>query len=80
MAWINKDFEKAVDVYIKQSKSKLDRDFILSMMKDPDILFTTTPQNTMGYAGFMHRVGSIKTKPESWKDYFFPEIHGQAGS
>jgi NitT/TauT family transport system substrate-binding protein len=80
MAWINQNVEKSVDVYIKQSKSRLARDFILSMMKDPDIQFTTTPQNTMGYAAFMHRIGSIKTKPESWKDYYFPEIHGQSGS
>jgi NitT/TauT family transport system substrate-binding protein len=78
--WINSHIEKSVDVYIKQSKSKLDRAFILSMMNDPDIKFTTTPQNTMGYAEFMHRVGSIKTKPESWKDYYFPEIHSQPGS
>ena len=56
------------------------RDFILQMMKDPDIEFTTTPRNTMGYAAFMHRIGSIKAKPESWKDYYFEEIHGAKGS
>jgi NitT/TauT family transport system substrate-binding protein len=80
MDWINQDAEKSADVYIKQAKSKLDRGFILSMIKDPDIQFTTTPQNTMGYASFMHRIGSIKTEPKSWKDYYFPEIHGQSGS
>lgn len=80
MEWINANTEKAVDVYIKQSKSKLERDFILSMVKDPDIEFTTTPKNTMGYASFMHRIGSIKTKPESWKDYYFDEIHSAPGS
>lgn len=80
MDWIAKNPEKSADVYIKQSKSKLARDFILSMIKDPDIEFTTTPRNTMGYASFMHRIGSIKTEPKSWKDYYFPEIHGQPGS
>jgi NitT/TauT family transport system substrate-binding protein len=78
--WIKADAEKATDVYMKQSKTKLDRAFILSMVKDPEIEFTTTPKNTMGYAGFMHRIGSIKEKPASWKDYYFPEIHDKPGS
>jgi NitT/TauT family transport system substrate-binding protein len=80
MAWIGKNPEQAADVFIKQSKSKLGRDFILSMIKDPEIEFTTTPRNTMGYAGFMNRIGSIKNKPASWKDYYFEEIHGAGGS
>jgi hypothetical protein len=24
--------------------------------------------------------GMLKTAPESWRDYFFPEIHGSDGS
>jgi NitT/TauT family transport system substrate-binding protein len=38
------------------------------------------PENTVKYAEFMHSVGSIKAMPSSWKDLFFPEIHGLAGS
>jgi NitT/TauT family transport system substrate-binding protein len=34
----------------------------------------------MKYASFMAEVGSIKAKPESWKDLFFPEIHALPGS
>ena len=64
----------------RAGKSKLDRDFILSMINDPDIEFTTVPRNTMGYASFMARIGSIKNTPESWKDYYFEEIHGAEGS
>jgi hypothetical protein len=29
---------------------------------------------------FMVRVGSLKNKPESWKDVFFAEAHGLSGS
>jgi NitT/TauT family transport system substrate-binding protein len=32
------------------------------------------------FADFMHRVGRIATKPESWKDLFFADIHDQPGS
>jgi NitT/TauT family transport system substrate-binding protein len=53
---------------------------IVEVLQDPSIKFTTTPENVMKYADFMHRVGSIKNQPASWKDLFFPEIHGAAGS
>jgi NitT/TauT family transport system substrate-binding protein len=53
---------------------------IVDVLNDPDIKFTTTPENVMKYAGFMSDVGSIKNRPGSWKDLFFPEIHGAPGS
>jgi len=53
---------------------------IVEVLNDPHVKFTTTPENVMKYAAFMHDVGSIKNQPASWKDLFFPEIHGAPGS
>jgi NitT/TauT family transport system substrate-binding protein len=53
---------------------------IVDVLSDPHIKFTTTPENVMKYADFMHEIGSIKNRPGSWKDMFFPEIHGAPGS
>jgi NitT/TauT family transport system substrate-binding protein len=53
---------------------------IADVLGDPHIKFTTAPENVMKYAGFMHSIGSIKNQPASWKDLFFPEIHGAPGS
>jgi len=53
---------------------------IVEVLSDPHIRFTTTPENVMKYADFMHTIGSIKNRPASWKDLFFPEIHGAPGS
>jgi NitT/TauT family transport system substrate-binding protein len=50
------------------------------VLRDPAIKFTTTPENVMKYADFMHGIGSIKTKPSSWTELFFPEIHSASGS
>lgn len=50
------------------------------VLNDPDIVFTTTPQNVMRYAEFMFAIGSITHEPASWQDLFFPEIHGAPGS
>ena len=52
----------------------------LIALSDPEIEFTTRPANVAKYAEFMHAIGSIEHAPESWRDLFFPEIHGAAGS
>jgi hypothetical protein len=33
----------------------------------------------MKFATFMHKVGLLDQKPESWKDYFFPVMHPADG-
>jgi NitT/TauT family transport system substrate-binding protein len=53
---------------------------IVEVLSDSHVKFTTTPENVMKYATFMHDTGSIKNQPASWKDLFFPEIQGAPGS
>jgi NitT/TauT family transport system substrate-binding protein len=53
---------------------------IVEVLADPDIRFTTTPENVEKYAEFMHEIGSIENRPSSWRDLFFPEIHAAPGS
>jgi NitT/TauT family transport system substrate-binding protein len=50
------------------------------ILNDPAIRFTTTPENIMEFADFMHRIGSIKNQPASWKDLFFPPGEAAPGS
>jgi NitT/TauT family transport system substrate-binding protein len=80
IAQINKDKKAAAEAYLRISKDKDTVADILAMLNDPQIIFTTVPLNVMKYANFMAKVGMIKTKPDSWKDLFFPNIHGAAGS
>ena len=75
---INKDQRNGAQVYIKASRSKDSVDNILKMMGD--MKFGGTPNNVMRYADFMGRVGSIKVKPASWKELFFPNAHSLPGS
>jgi NitT/TauT family transport system substrate-binding protein len=79
-AIINADKRSAAEAYIRISKDRDTVDNIARMMNDPQIVFTTTPQNVMKYADFMARTGAIKVRPESWKDLFFPNAHSLPGS
>jgi NitT/TauT family transport system substrate-binding protein len=53
---------------------------LADLLADPSVAFTTTPENVMRYAEFMHDIGSIRNRPASWTDLFFPEVHGLSGS
>ena len=53
---------------------------LVEVLSDPDIRFTTTPENVHKYAEFMHTIGSIENRPASWRDMFFPELHDAPGS
>src|SRR5215471_17271571 len=55
-------------------------DEIVAVLNDSSVKFTTTPENVMKYSEFMHDVGSIKKRPGSWKDFFFPEVQDAPGS
>ena len=50
------------------------------ILDDPDSRFTTTPVGVAHYAEFMQRVGTLKNKPASWKDVFFPTVQNRPGS
>jgi len=79
-AIINRDRRAAAETYLRLSKDRDSVDEILRMFNDPAIVYTQTPQNIMKYADFMAKTGSIKVRPETWRDLFFPNVHGTPGS
>ena len=80
-AMINKDKAAAADAYLRISKDKDSRANILKLLNDPQIVYTTTPQNVMKYVTFMTKTGAIKgTADAGWKDLFFPNVHALPGS
>ena len=77
---INKDKRAAAKVYLEQAKdTKNSVDDIYSMIAAHDYAYTLAPQKVYKTAEFMHKIGTVKNKPASWKDLFFPEVQGLAG-
>jgi NitT/TauT family transport system substrate-binding protein len=77
---INKDKRAAAELYIKIAKDKSTPDEILKIMTDQGNEYSLVPKGNMPMIEFMYKIGTIKVKPESWKDLFFPNVHGQPGS
>ena len=70
----------AADAYLRVTKAKTDRAFLLKVIRNPQIQFKVAPQNTLGLAKFLHQAGAIKKQPASWKDYFFEHPALASGS
>jgi NitT/TauT family transport system substrate-binding protein len=72
---------ETAEIYLAASGDKQSTiDAVAEMIADPDVDYTTTPANVMAVVEFMHKVGRLKHRPDSWKDLFFPEAHGFKGS
>jgi NitT/TauT family transport system substrate-binding protein len=80
MALIKSDPARVAAIYLDEEKSKLAPDFVEKMLRDPENVFSTTPQNVLKYAAFMKKIGAIDAAPADWRELFFPEIHELPGS
>jgi NitT/TauT family transport system substrate-binding protein len=79
--FINKKPGEAAEIYIKATNEKRSTlEEMIKFISDPDNIWTTMPQQTMTFANFMHKVGTMKRLPDSWKDMYMPECHERAGT
>jgi NitT/TauT family transport system substrate-binding protein len=79
-ALINRDRNLAADIYMRVERGAPPKEFVLQLLNDPQHEFTKVPKNTMKYASFMARTGTVRETPADWKDMFFPELHATQGS
>lgn len=77
---INTDKKRAAEIFLRGSNDRLSVDDVVKILEDPQVEFTTAPRHINAYSDFMHRVGSIKAKPQSWEDIFFPDLPEAAGA
>jgi len=79
--FIRREPRQSAEVYIRLANEKRSGpDELTKMIADPDNVWATTPLNAMRYVEFMHKVGTLKKMPASWKDLFMPEVHELKGS
>ena len=80
-AFIRTNPREAIEMYRRGSNDRLSADELLAMMQEPGMAdYNTKPQGTMRFAEHLHRIGTLKTKPSAWTDYFFPVSHDLAGN
>jgi NitT/TauT family transport system substrate-binding protein len=77
---IKNDPKRAAETYLKAENSSLSADAIEVMIKDPENVFTMTPQHIMRFVDFMTETGTVKSPASSWKDLFTSLIADKPGS
>jgi NitT/TauT family transport system substrate-binding protein len=77
--WINSDKRRAAQFYLDISKDKMPLDDLTQILMAPDYIFGKTPHGIGAAMNMMYKTGTIKTKPQSWKDMYFPEAHQLPG-
>jgi NitT/TauT family transport system substrate-binding protein len=80
IATINADKSAAADLYLRVTGDKIGKEGLMEVLADPHIIYGRAPLGTMAFADFMHRTGTIKTKPARWQDLFLPMAQGLAGN
>jgi NitT/TauT family transport system substrate-binding protein len=78
--FVTEDKPGAAKIYAAAANVKTSEALVLRILEDPENRYGIAPTGMMKFADFMHRVGTMKAKPDSWKDLFFPELHDRPGS
>jgi NitT/TauT family transport system substrate-binding protein len=78
--FITNDKKAAAEMLLPSTTGFETAEELMKSIADPSVKFTTTPENVMKYAEFMHSIETLKNLPDSWKDLFFDEIHGVPGN
>jgi NitT/TauT family transport system substrate-binding protein len=79
--WINAHPNEAAQMYLAREPRKEGVDWIERIIRDPArVRYSATPRGMEVHAAFMHDVGTLKTKAESWKDMFWENMWAKDGS
>ena len=78
--WIQADPEKAARTYLEATKERISVDELVAMMRQPGVVFSTTPYGSMLQAEHYVKTGMIKMRPKDWREFYFPSIHDRQGN
>jgi NitT/TauT family transport system substrate-binding protein len=79
--WLEQDPARTARFFRAETKSKRDISEIEAMFAAMDKpMFGPAPRNTLPIAAFLDRMGAIKARASSWRDYFWEPAHALDGS
>jgi NitT/TauT family transport system substrate-binding protein len=78
---IRGDTKLAVEIYKEVTGDKTSVEDLLAWLKEPGMMeWNLQPQGTMKFANHLHKVGTLKTLPKAWTDYYLPVAHDLKGN
>ncbi len=78
---IRSDTKTAVEIYKEVTGDKTSVDDLLAWLKEPGMMeWNLQPQGTMKFAAHLFKVGTLKTMPKAFTDYYLPVAHDLKGN
>jgi NitT/TauT family transport system substrate-binding protein len=71
---------RAAAIYLKSEPQNLANEEVQAQLRDGTTVYKLEPAGVMEFANFMAKSGMLKTKPESWKDVFLPNVYERGGN
>ncbi|WP_409363569.1 ABC transporter substrate-binding protein [Bradyrhizobium sp. AUGA SZCCT0431] len=78
---IRSDTKAAVEIYKEVTGDKTSVEDLLAWLKEPGMMeWNLQPQGTMKFANHLFKVGTLKTQPKAWTEYYLPMAHDLKGN
>jgi len=78
---IRSDTKAAVEIYKEITGDKTSVEDLLAWLKEPGMMeWNLEPQGTMKFAAHLAKIGTIKTQPKAWTDYYLSVAHDLKGN
>ena len=78
---IRSDTGAAVEIYKEVTGDKTSVEDLLAWLKEPGMMeWNLQPQGTMKFAAHLFKVGTLKTMPKAFTDYYLPVAHDLKGN
>jgi NitT/TauT family transport system substrate-binding protein len=78
---IRSDTRAAVEIYKEVTGDKTSVEDLLAWLKEPGMMeWNLQPQGTMKFANHLFKVGTLKTQPKAWTEYYLPMAHDLKGN
>jgi NitT/TauT family transport system substrate-binding protein len=80
-AFIETNLADAIEAYKEINNDKTPAEVLKDLLGQPGMMeWNLYPQGTMKFAAHLNKVGTLKTMPASWKDYYLPIAHDLPGN
>ena len=80
IAAIRAEPEQAAQDYLAISHDPIQPGELVSLLRQPDMVFDVKPEGTLPFAAFLNQVGLLRTAPRSWTEYFLPGAASLGGN
>lgn len=79
--FIINDIKTSVDIYKEITGDKTSAEDLVAWLKEPGMMqWELEPQGTMKFAEHLYKIGTLKTQPKVWTDYYLPVAHDLKGN